>query len=68
MIGLWKKDTGNLMSHAQGLTETQIEFLQSLKPGDRLIAWDNSANPTETGPGYTLKKSKPRPKKEDESL
>lgn len=53
-IGLWKKQTGNLMSHGQGLTEAQIAALKELKPGDRLIAW-SEVKKSESQPDYTLK-------------
>ena len=60
-IGLWKKETNNLLSHGEGLTEEQVEFLQSLKPGDRLICWynkDSSEDPKRAT--YTLKKFEPK--------
>lgn len=42
MINFYKNPSGNYTSHMGGLTETQIEFLQALKPGDRLIGFMNT--------------------------
>lgn len=59
-ISFWKKDTGNLMNHGTGLSKEQIDFLQSLKEGDRLILWNNDVNgerdKNSTLPHYTMKK------------
>lgn len=41
-ITMWKKDSGNHMSHRGGLSEKDVEFLQSLKVGDRLILFQNN--------------------------
>lgn len=58
-IGFWKKESGNLMSIGKGLSQAEVELLQSLKPGDRLILWSNRSSGEKT-PQYTLKKySKP---------
>ena len=54
-IGFWIKDTGNFMTHAKGLTQEQIDFLKTLKLGDRLILWKNSRG-SEVSPDYTLAK------------
>lgn len=53
-ISFWKKETSNLMSHGKGLSKEQVEALQSLKEGDRLIMWCNVAK-TEASPHYTMK-------------
>ena len=42
-VSFWKKDTGNLLSHGQGLSAEQIAFIQKLQVGDRLILWANNA-------------------------
>lgn len=44
------------MSHADGLTQEQIDFFKALKPGDRLILWQNNVDPRQTTkPSVTLK-------------
>jgi hypothetical protein len=53
-LAFWRKESGNLMSHGKGLTQEDIDALQSLKPGDRLILWFNSPK-DESKPTYTLK-------------
>ena len=56
-IGVWKKESGNMMSHKSGLDEDQIALLQSLKVGDRLILWNNYSDINSTKPDFTIKKS-----------
>ena len=58
MIGFWTKETGNMLSHGKGLDVDQIQFLQSLKEGDRLILWLRKTG-TETSPNFTLRQFKP---------
>lgn len=41
-VAFWEKSTGNLMSSGRGLTTEEILFLHSLKPGDRIIIWNNA--------------------------
>ncbi len=55
-IGFWKKESGNSLTHGKGLTVEHIEFLKTLKEGDRLIIWDNKPKEGETKPHFTLKK------------
>lgn len=57
-IGFWKKESGNLMSIGKGLSQAEIDFLRSLKPGDRLILWDNSRSKgnNDALPGFSLAK------------
>lgn len=61
-VGLYKNnETGTMLSHASGLSEEQIEFLQSLKPGDRLVLWVNSYKTAENKvPTHNLCKFKPK--------
>jgi hypothetical protein len=59
----WKKDSGNYMTHSNGLTEEQCEVLRSLKPGDRLIIMPNNRKTKDTD--YALKLMKYGEKKED---
>lgn len=56
MIGFWLKQSGNYMSSGNGLTEEQVRFLHSLRPGDRLLLWNNDR---EGAPDMTLAKYKP---------
>lgn len=55
-IGFWhtKKNKFNV-SHPSGLDAAQIEFLQSLKIGDRLKLWEND-NVEGNASHYTLGK------------
>lgn len=65
MLGFWKsKFTDDYMVPARGLSEEQIKFLRSLKPGDRLILWKNK-KVKETHPDLSLKVYNPEHKKED---
>ena len=63
MIGMFREENGNLLSHSKGLDMDQITFLQSLKVGDRLIMFRNEVEKPNY-PTYTLKKSMPKNKKE----
>lgn len=47
-ISFWKKETGNMMTHSGGLTQEQVEFLQGLKKGDRLLMFINQTKETDT--------------------
>ena len=55
-LGFYKKDTGNFTTHRSGLTQEQIEMLQSLKEGDRLIIYINKDKKYETSFDANLKK------------
>lgn len=59
IIGFWKKQSGNMLSHKQGLNVDQIAALKEIKPGDRLVLWANTKD-SETAPTYTLKVFKPK--------
>lgn len=59
-IGLWLKESGNIMNHSKGLTPGQVKFLQSLKAGDRVMLWANNPKPEETKPHYSFKKYTPK--------
>lgn len=54
-IGLWKNDRGNMLSHSKGLTQEQVNFLQSLKAGDRMIIWPNSFKEKGHEPDFNLR-------------
>lgn len=60
-LKFWAKDTGNLLSHGEGLTEAQVAALQSLKAGDRLILWKNSNKDRDTSSDFNLKVFKKNP-------
>lgn len=53
-IALWEKDSGNALSHSQGLNAEQVEALKALKVGDRLIMFKNTRE-GETQPDFNLK-------------
>ena len=54
-IQFWKnKQSGNFLTHHNGLTEELVKELQNLKEGDRLILWVNR-NENENYPNLTLK-------------
>lgn len=61
-IGLWRNDSGNILSHNKGLSKEQIEILQSLKEGDRLIIWSNTFKAKGIEPDFNLKKFEGKPK------
>ena len=56
-IGFWKTKTRpNLcISHGKGLDESQVQMLQQLRPGDRLVLWVNEEKSGENRPDFTLK-------------
>ena len=57
MVKFWIKDSGNFLSVRTGLTTEQVQFLQRLKVGDRLILWREKVS-GETSPDLTLKQYK----------
>lgn len=58
MIGLWRmKNERGYVSHARGLNEEQVKYLQNLKIGDRLVVFENDIREGETGPALSLKRS-----------
>lgn len=69
-VNVWKKDSGNLLSHKSGLTKEQIELFKNLKPGDRLmVTYVNKPGATDSSPCayirvYTSEFARP---KQDES-
>lgn len=68
-IGLYKNlNTGSMLSHNNGLTEEQINFLKSLKEGDRLVIWKNSFATVENKqPTHQLKVFIPKKTEESEA-
>ena len=51
VVNLWKKDSGNLLSHKSGLTQEQIDVFKNLKPGDRLmVQFTNKPGATSSSP------------------
>lgn len=56
----WSKDTGNIMSHQQGLTPEQIQEIKQLEVGDRLIMWLTTEKKNSSSPGYILKVYRPK--------
>ena len=59
-IGLWTDINGNMRSAMAGLDKEQLEFLQSLQLGDRLVIWKND-HEEKNRPQFTLDKAKERP-------
>jgi len=54
-IMFWKnKQSGNLLSHHNGLTQDLVDQLKEVKEGDRLILWVNKSD-KENYPEMTLK-------------
>lgn len=53
-IPFWRKDSGSIMTHQQGLTQDQLDALKELKVGDRLILWLENRAEGST-PNYKLK-------------
>jgi hypothetical protein len=54
-IMFWKnQQSGNYLTHKNGLTKELVEQLQHLQEGDRLILWVNEKT-AETYPDLTLK-------------
>lgn len=53
-VALWQKESGNALSHTQGLNAEQIEALKELKVGDRLILFKNKKE-GDTQPTFNLK-------------
>ncbi len=58
-IGLWTKNTGNLMSHSAGLSHEELQYIKNLKVGDRLIVWLNQKK-TDASPSHTLRVYQPK--------
>lgn len=55
-LSFWKnKESGNFLTHKNGLTKEMIQDLQALKEGDRLILWVNSEKLSDTSPDLTMK-------------
>lgn len=61
-VKFWKSERGFYLSHSKGLTQDQLEFLQQLQPGDKLIMF---AEKNEEGREIlTMKKSTMLPKED----
>ena len=55
-IGAWMSQFGDsYLGHAKGLSAEQVEALQELKEGDRLIVYINSDKKNEYSPDITIK-------------
>lgn len=55
-IGFWKTPKGYI-SHKGGLTAVQVQYLQNLKVGDRLVIFFNDVREGEKGAPASLKRS-----------
>lgn len=40
-LRMWKRDSGNHLSHSNGLRTEEVQALHALVEGDRLILWQN---------------------------
>lgn len=54
-IHFWKKKSGHFFTHSGGLRQEDVTFLQTLKVGDKLIAFNNDRKDRETSPDLTIK-------------
>lgn len=61
-ISLWKKDSGNFMTHRGGLTDDDITLLHSLKQGDRIIIFTNNKRGKESDYHLRLLKARDQTK------
>lgn len=61
-VKFWKSERGFYLSHSKGLTQDQIEFLQGLVPGDKLIIFGEKNE--EGREILTMKKSTMLPREE----
>lgn len=66
-VNVWKKDSGSLLSHRDGLTQEQIDEFKSLKPGDRLMLSPSNREGDSAPAGYIriYRKEKPVRTQED---
>lgn len=55
-IGFWRTKLG-YVSHKNGLTQEQVNYLQNLKQGDRLVLFQNDVREGENDAVLTLKRS-----------
>lgn len=58
-LAFWQKESGNMLSHGKGLSKEQVEELQKLREGDRLILFKNEKKADNT-PEYTLQRYEKR--------
>lgn len=55
-MGFWKNgQSGNYLTHKNGITQDTVDFLQSLKVGDRIIVYINTEKRSETDFDSNLK-------------
>ena len=57
MLGFWKTSDGNARSSVKGLSFEQLEWLKSLKEGERLVLWLNSPKNSNSSPDIMLGKT-----------
>ena len=55
-IGFWKTKFGKLFSHNKGLTKDEVEFLQTLQEGDRIVLSPIIQKFEDTSPDFILKR------------
>lgn len=57
MIGFWQSKDKAFRTSTKGLSQEQIDFLQSLKVGDRLVIFPARGDESKNFPDLTLLKS-----------
>lgn len=61
LIGFWKKESGNLFAHKEGLSPEQAGVLQTIRPGTRFALLANKNRKSANSPDYLLKIWEDRP-------
>ncbi len=57
MLGFWRTSDGNARSSVKGLTFEQVEWLKTLKEGERVVLWLNSPKKSAGSPDIVLGKT-----------
>ena len=60
-VNFWRARNGAFLSHSKGLSPEQVQFLASLRPGDRLVVYMNEPDPDGNAADLTMKKAIPYP-------
>lgn len=60
MIGFWQSKDKAFRTSTRGLSQDQIDFLQSLRVGDRLVIFPAKGSESKNFPDLTLLKSEQR--------
>lgn len=57
MLGFWNTSDGNARSSVKGLSFEQLEWLKTLKEGDRLVLWLHNEKKSNSSPDIMLSKT-----------